>query len=110
MLDALVSIFVHAVPAAEFRRHSRWVYFLPLLHLGACMMLPLAYLVPAPVRDYFATVWVGVMVIDLPVSFVAMALAWGYGFLAVCWIFVVGTLWWYALSLAAERLVRRFRH
>ena len=34
--------------------------------------------------------------------------AWEYETLAVIWIFVAGTLWWYLLSLAGQALLKRF--
>jgi hypothetical protein len=49
------------------------------------------------------------MLVDLPISLVAFALAWKYSALATVWILVVGTLWWYLLSRAAGLLVRRIK-
>jgi len=42
------------------------------------------------------------MVADLPISLVALGLAWHYGLFAVIWIVVVGTLWWWFLSCAVK--------
>jgi hypothetical protein len=48
------------------------------------------------------SVWIYIMVADLPISFVAYGLAWQHGGLAATWIVVAGTLWWYFLSRGAE--------
>jgi hypothetical protein len=44
---------------------------------------------------------------DLPVSVVSYILGWKFGFLAQLWLVIAGTLWWYCLSIAVERLVLR---
>ena len=90
--------------AAHERPHC--VYFLPVLHFCACLMLPLSYLVPR-LQYPGAIVWEFVMMADLPVSLVAYFLAWKYGLFAMIWIFVVGTLWWYYLSVAFRKFRER---
>jgi hypothetical protein len=84
-----------------------WTYFLPLLHLCACLISMSGYLIPS--LQYLGIVWTGIMVVDFPISLVALALAWKYSALATAWILVVGTLWWYLLSRGAELVVRRFK-
>lgn len=87
--------------------HSRWVYLLPILHLCACLISMVGYLVPS--LQYLGIVWTGIMLVDLPISLVAFALAWKYSALAAAWILVAGTLWWYLLSRGAELVVRRLK-
>jgi hypothetical protein len=89
---------------ATASRRSRWVYFLPALHLCACLTMAVAYF--APNLDYLAIVWTYLMMTDFPISLVAIGLAWKYAALAVAWMVVVGTLWWYLLSRAAEFVFR----
>ena len=89
--------------------HWRWVYLLPALHLGACFFALLTYLLP-PGLQFLAIVWTYIMLADLPVSFLAYLLAWQYGGLAMIWILVAGTLWWYLLSRGAAFLLAEFRN
>lgn len=84
-----------------------WTYFLPALHLCACFISMLGHLIPS--LQYLGIVWAGIMLVDLPISLVAFALAWKYSALATAWILVVGTLWWYLLSRGAELVVRKFK-
>ncbi len=49
------------------------------------------------------------MLVDFPISLVALALAWKYSALATAWILVVGTLWWYLLSRGAGLMLRRIK-
>jgi hypothetical protein len=87
--------------------HNRWIYLLPILHLCACLISMVGYLVPK--LDYLGIVWTGILLVDFPISLVGFALAFKYSALATAWILVVGTLWWYLLSRGAELMVRRFR-
>jgi hypothetical protein len=87
--------------------HSRWIYFLSILHVCVCSISMIGYLVPR--LQYLGIAWTGIMVADFPISLVALALAWKYSALATAWILVVGTLWWYLLSRGAEVVVRRFK-
>jgi hypothetical protein len=86
--------------------HPDWVYFLPILHFCACLMSTLRYFVPG--LQYLVVIWDFVMHADFPVSLLAYALTPKYAPLAAIWIVVVGTLWWYLLSRAAEWLINRF--
>jgi hypothetical protein len=85
--------------------HNRWIYVLPILHLCVCLISMVAYLVPS--LQHLGIVWTGIMLVDLPISPVAFALAWKCSALATAWILVVGTLWWYLLSGGAELVVRK---
>ena len=87
--------------------HSRWIYFLSILHVCVCSISMIGYLVPR--LQYLGIAWTGIMVADFPISLLALALAWKYSALATAWILVVGTLWWYLLSRGAEVVVRRFK-
>ncbi len=88
-------------------RRKAWTYFLPFLHLCACFISMLGHLIPS--LQYLGIVWTGIMLVDFPISLVALALAWKYSALATAWILVVGTLWWYLLSRGAELLLLRFK-
>jgi len=88
-------------------RHSRWVYLLPSLHLGACLLTFIGFVIPS--LQYLAILFTFIVLADLPISVPYYALAWKYGGLAVTWIFLAGTIWWYVLSRAADTLLERFR-
>jgi hypothetical protein len=88
-------------------RRSRWVYFLPVLHLCACLTIFVGYF--APNLDYLAIVWTYLMMIDFPISLVALGLAWKYSALAAAWMIILGTLWWYLLSRGAEFAFRNLK-
>jgi len=87
--------------------HNRWIYFLPVLHLCACFISMLGHLIPS--LQYLGIVWTGVMLVDFPISLVALALTWKFSSLATAWILVGGTLWWYLLSRGADLVFRRFK-
>ena len=93
--------------AAKPKKHPRWVYILPVLHLSACLFSMVGYVIPS--LQFLGIVWVFVMLIDLPVSSIAYALAWRYSMIGGIWIVVVGTLWWYLISLGIEKLTNRLR-
>ena len=80
--------------------HPDWIYFLPILHLCACLMSTLRYFVPG--LQYLVVIWDFVMHADFPISLLAYALTPKYAALAAIWIVLAGTLWWYLLSRAAE--------
>jgi hypothetical protein len=86
---------------------SQWIYFLPALHLCACFTMFVGYF--APNWPYLPRVWTYLMVLDFPISVVAVFVAWKYSSLAVAWLVVVGTFWWYVLSRGAELLLHKFR-
>jgi hypothetical protein len=92
----------------ETRRRSRWVYFLPTVHLFACMVSFIGLVIPT--IQYVGILFSLILIADLPVSIVSYALAWKYGALGTIWIFVAGTLWWYLLSRVGEALLNRFLH
>ena len=87
-------------------RRSRWVYLLPTIHLFACLVSYIGLVIPS--LQYVGILFTFILLADLPVSALTYALGWKYGALAVIWIFVAGTLWWYLLSLAGEALLKRF--
>ena len=89
------------------KKHPFLIYVLPLLHLIACLISFIGYVIPS--LQFLGIVWVGLMLVDLPISAIGYALAWQHGTFTVIWVAVVGTLWWYLLSLGAERLINKFR-
>jgi hypothetical protein len=87
-------------------RPSRWVYLLPTIHLCVCLVSFIGLVIPR--LQYAGTLFTFILLADLPVSAPAYALSWKYGALAVIWIFVAGTFWWYLLSRGAEAMLNRF--
>jgi hypothetical protein len=87
-------------------RPSRWVYLLPSLHLSACLTSYLGLLLPS--LQHLGILFTFVLLADLPISLPGYFLGWKYSALAVIWIYVAGTLWWYLLSRGAEALFVRF--
>ena len=85
------------------KRLSPWLYFLPALHLSACISGMSGLLVRS--LEPLGIIWGVVMFGDFPVSIVAFALAWSHGTLAALWIFTIGTLWWYFLGRAAALIL-----
>jgi hypothetical protein len=88
-------------------KHRTWVYLLPLLHLIACLIGLVGYVIPSV--QYLGIVWVGVMLVDMPVSAIGYATAWKHGTFTAIWVVVVGTLWWYLLSRGAGLLIAKLR-
>jgi hypothetical protein len=87
-------------------RQSRWIYLLPTLHLCACLVSFIGFVIPS--LQYVGILFTFIVVADLPISAPYYALAWKYGGLGVIWIFVAGTVWWYLLSRGAGALLNRF--
>jgi len=86
----------------SLRERWRWVYFLPLIHF---LVSTTSYgLAMIPGLNSIAFVWMFTMVIDLPISLVSYFIGWRYPGIAVAWVIVAGTLWWYLLSRIAEVL------
>jgi hypothetical protein len=81
-------------------RPIRWRYVFPSLHLLACSISYVGLLIPS--LQCLGIVFTFVLLADLPVSLLAYALGWKYSALAVTWIFVAGTLWWYLLGRAVQ--------
>lgn len=92
------------MPRTQMR--SRWVYLLPFLHVCACLISMIGHVIPK--LQSLGIVWVFVMLVDLPVSALAYALAWNHGTIAAVWVVVAGTLWWYILSCAVGSLYHRW--
>lgn len=84
------------------------VHILPLIHLAICSIAILAYLLP-PQLQFLGILWVVLNIVDFPISAVTVALAWWNGVLAGAWIVIIGTLWWYFLSVAGSFLRRKIR-
>jgi hypothetical protein len=87
----------------SLRERWRWVYFLPIIH---CVVSSTSLLLARiPGLNFMAFAWMFIMVVDLPISLFSYFAAWKYPEIAVAWVIVVGTLWWYLLSRAAELLL-----
>jgi hypothetical protein len=84
-----------------------WIYFLPALHLFACLISMIGLVVPG--LESLERVWRYLMVADFPISLVALASGWRYGTIQVIWIVVVGTFWWFMWNRAIDVLVTKFR-
>src|SRR6266478_2861753 len=88
-------------------RPSRWVYVLPSLHLCACLVSFIGLVIPS--LHYIGILFTFVQVADLPISLPSYLIGWRYSALAVIWIFVAGTYWWYLLSRGAGFLIDSMR-
>jgi len=84
----------------------RWVYVLPVLHLCACLVSMIGYVIPS--LQHWGIAFTFILLLELPISAVAYALGWKYPAIATIWIFVAGTLWWYALSRGIELAFDKF--
>ena len=80
---------------------------MPAAHVCACLISMVGYVIPS--LQYLGIVWVGVMLVDMPVSAIAYALAWKHGAIAAIWVVVVGTLWWYLLSRGVGLLIAKLK-
>lgn len=86
----------------------RSTYVLSSIHLVICFFATLAYILP-PKLQFLGILWVILNIVDFPISAVAISLAWRNGLLAAAWIVVIGTLWWYLLSVTAAFLRKKLR-
>lgn len=82
-----------------------WIYVLPLLHATASAVSMIGYMVPR--LSYLGIVQTFMLLADLPISAPVYVLAWRYPVIAQMWFLIVGTLWWYVLSRAAQRMLYR---
>jgi hypothetical protein len=87
--------------------HLRWFHLLPIFHLCACLISYVGLLLPS--LEYFGILFTFVLLADLPVSLPAYFLGWKYPAIAVTWIFVAGTFWWYFLGRGVDFLIDLFR-
>jgi hypothetical protein len=84
-------------PRPKSRKRLFLLNLLPFLHLCACLIIAFAHLEQA---------WGYLFLVDIPMS--AIILAIGYNYDHPLLLFgVLGTLWWYLLSGAADMLIRR---
>jgi hypothetical protein len=86
------------------RRRAVFIYTLPGIHLCVSLFATIGYYAQHAPR-LAGQAWDILAVIDFPISFVALVLAWQHGILADIWVIVAGTLWWYCLSIGIIRLV-----
>jgi hypothetical protein len=85
----------------------RGVYVAPIAHLALGLAAYSGYVIP---RLQFLGILGSILtIVDLPLSIVALILSFKNDALAVTWILVAGTCWWYFLSLAFQRLLLRVR-
>jgi hypothetical protein len=90
----------------SLREKWRWVYLLPTVHfLVTTTSLVLERI---PHLNFMAFVWMFAMVVDLPISLLAYLVGWTYPTIAITWVIVAGTIWWYLLSRIAEVLFHLF--
>jgi len=83
------------------------VYVLPLAHLALALVAYSGYLIPP--LQFLGILGSVLTIVDFPLSMVAFVLSFKSNALAVTWIFVVGTCWWYFLSLVGQKLSQRVR-
>jgi hypothetical protein len=85
-----------------------WRYVLPFIHLLACLVSYIGLVVPS--LQFLGILFSLILLADLPISILAYALGWRYSALAVIWILVAGTLWWYLLGRGVQALFLGFTH
>jgi hypothetical protein len=94
-----------ALPAPDWPRFP-WIYAAPALHLFTCLIAIIAKL--APRLNYLRFAGEIAFLVDFPISTVFWMLLWTqHSILGGLWIVVVGTLWWYLLSVGVRRLLRK---
>jgi phosphoglycerol transferase MdoB-like AlkP superfamily enzyme len=97
---------------ANFGKSPRWLYLLPAIHLGLTAFAIIG-LELQQVPNYPSRVWDFLVVVDFPISLGVIIFGWRSGWLSavLMWtcMLVVGTLWWYLLSLCAYRLILGIR-
>jgi hypothetical protein len=89
-------------------RPVRWRYVLPSIHLVASVSGYIGLLLPR--FEFFGILFSFVLLVDLPVSLPAYGLGWKHPVLALTWVFVAGTLWWYLLGRALESVLFWLAH
>jgi len=73
-----------------------------------CIGYLVGYLVP-PIQSSLAIAIEVFIWLDFPISLLTMGLAMAnHEVMALAWLFVVGTLWWYALSLGGRFVYNNF--
>lgn len=77
---------------------SRWTYALPLLHLSVCLTVEFVDIQRG---------WEYLALADAPMSVLIIALSYNYHHTFLLFA-LLGTLWWYLLSRAADMLIRRW--
>jgi len=90
------------------RGTSRWAYVLPSLHFFVCLTSYVGVIFPS--LHYLGIIFSFVLLADLPISLPAYIVGWKYSALAVIWIFVAGTFWWYLLGRAMQAVFLGFIH
>jgi len=79
------------------------VYLLPAIHLLVSLYATVGfYLEDTPAHP--VRVWNALTFVDFPVSIVGILLTWGPRWVALAWMVVAGTFWWYFLSLCVRKI------
>ena len=79
------------------------VYFAPVLHLSVA--LTLLFALYGLQWSFAGLLWGFLLLLDFPASLPYYVLAWKYGVIAILWVVVAGTAWWYFLSCVVARFV-----
>src|SRR5260370_28415817 len=88
-------------------KRARWVYVLPIIHFCACLISYSGLVIPNLGNS--GIIFTFILLIDLPVSVPSYALGWKYPTIAVVWVVVTGTFYWYLLSRGVEILIERHK-
>lgn len=83
------------------KHYFRWIYFLPLIHFCVC----LAYIISEAVGRGLD--WGPLIMADLPFSIIGAGLLWRGSGLGALFFVIIGTVWWYVVSLIIALLFRR---
>ena len=84
---------------AKSTKRSIWLLVLPSLHLLTCFSIGLAHLDAG---------WGYMFVVDIPMSVIILAIAYNFNHPSLLF-GILGTLWWYLLSRAADMVIRGLR-
>jgi hypothetical protein len=83
----------------KLTRRVFWLHALPLLHLFSCLFFGVAHVDAA---------WGYMFLVDIPMSVIILAVAYNFDHPMILF-GILGTLWWYLLSRAADMVIRRLR-
>lgn len=88
-------------------RVFRGVYVAPLAHLTLALIAYSGYVIPP--LQFLGILGSVLTIVDFPLSIVAAILSFRSDALAVAWVLIVGTCWWYLISLAVEQHLKKKR-
>ena len=78
-------------------RRFFWVHLPPSLHLLSCLIIALAH---------WESAWGYLFLIDIPMSVIILTISYDFNHPLIVF-GILGTLWWYLLSRAAEMVLMR---